>query len=63
MAQLATYLVLLQHRLQALQDDANRERGGLSVEAVVLIGFLVAAALAVGAFLINYINGKLAGIK
>ena len=63
MAQLSTYLLLLQHRLRTLQDETNRERGGLSVEAVLLIGFLVTAALFLGAFLVNYVKTKTGQIK
>jgi len=61
MDKFTAYMVLLQHRLQNLREES--ERGSLSVEAVLLIGFVVAAALAVGAFLVAYVNNKLGAIK
>lgn len=61
MDKFTAFMVLLQHRLQNLREES--ERGSLSVEAVLLIGFLVAAAIAVGAFLAAYVQGKLGAIK
>ena len=61
MDKFTAYLLLLQNRLQNLREES--ERGSLSVEAVLLIGFVVTAALLVGAFLVAYVQGKLGAIK
>lgn len=63
MVHLSAFVALLQHRLQSLLDEENRERGALSVEATILIGGLVAIALVVVAFIAKFVNDKLAGIQ
>lgn len=61
MDKFTAYMVLLQHRLQNLREES--ERGSLSIEAVLLIGGLVAAALLVAAFMAAYVKGKLGAIQ
>ncbi|MDH6130510.1 hypothetical protein [Kitasatospora sp. GP82] len=60
---LLTYLAL-QLRLRAARlRGAKGDAGAVSIEAAVLIGFLVAMALGLGAFLLNKLTEKEGQIK